>query len=271
MADDRKKDLADAYDKVVEANEAFNKEREEHAQKLKAAQAQQQEAEQKRQEASHQVTKDKRDRKSEESQHTFDEKLKQAKGTMKGYDTMLTSLMELAELNMAMSKSLNADMWAVLAGPLSDTVYEKGLMALKSPYYLARFAVDAAYELNKYPELLKIAPDMIRVTDSGELEFKSFTEFQKKGRDIPPEQLRMADIAMQSAVTYLVKKEGYEYRPDEGVYVKEDGTKLNQEALEHLVKSSDLNALMETTLKEKPPAPDLDSDPEAAPAPSVRH
>lgn len=272
--DDSKKDVMEAYKKAVKSNDTLTQKDKElkdiAAANLRDAKIQQNAAQAEALKAAKAVISKKRENKLDEAIQNFDRKHQGMKENLfKGYDTFMSAMGDIGALSLAMSEALNAQMWAVLAGPMMDM----GVSLAKLPFTKSVDAVVwAANELSKKidahglpPELLKISPlEMVSVSKSGELKFESFTdrdELVKEGSDIHPDLLRAADSANIAAVTYLVKNAGYEYNSGDNCYQKNDGTKLKQEDLGLIINNfSNLTKFLEKTVRNKPPEPEPENN-----------
>jgi hypothetical protein len=214
MAIDPKKDMADAYDKLVKSKRevdkatAENKKLEENKQ-LEAANAKNASAQAEKSQAASSVRKTKLDNvAANASEALWSEHKGLKKASMKAYESMASAMADISALSLLMSEAINAHVWAMLAGPYSNMAYDKlivpvvgGLVGLpvdvvkgtlRGVAGVAGLAAEKIGEgidnslgtdltgtksskVDLDPELMNLLPqNMIKVTDVGELQFEKF-------------------------------------------------------------------------------------------------
>ena len=271
-------DSGENYNKVVAAKRELIKEIEMRKQREEAQLLANQDAARKEKSASaHKITRKKRDDKSTEA---FDklwasgEEMK--KTSMKTYDTLAAALIEIFMHSLLISKALNAEMWAMLAGgDLSDEVYENIAGIVNMPVdWVQKHLTHAAQtiiaeraaakgELTLSPEILAIPlHDMIKLDSDGKLEFKQFANELNPASNPDPESkatdlsiLKKLDKAYQHAVPSALKIQGYERQADGTYEHAVDGPLTSEKLKEVLIKIADVEQLIEHVIKNEPPAP----------------
>jgi len=252
-----KQDLIDMYgtelknfDKEMKEKIKENERIKEHNDLIKANDAQEAARQAKATEA-HETKVDKRFRKSDEKSKLFADKIKGMKDTgLKTYETLASSLGEIAGLSLVFSKSIHADIWAYLTGPMMD----KAMSALSLAVAASQLRKEA--EEKEIPlDFLERPPlDMVDVVD-GALRFENFEDNQALiDQGIPQDFLHKADIANRAAVNFLIRDAGYGYNSAEGHFYKHDEAgnikKLEQEDLNDVLNSANLKVQVEKAMKD---------------------
>tara|TARA_R110002126_G_scaffold187410_1_gene336048 strand:+ start:46615 stop:47382 length:768 start_codon:yes stop_codon:yes gene_type:complete len=246
--------MAEEYDKLKKFADSAKKNKEHND--LVDANAAQKAARDAKREETLETTKQKRSSKSAK----YAEKFKAVygeykKSSLKAYDNFVAAMMEIAGLMQAWSKSINADTYALLGGPLKDLITSK----LRD---LAVGVVASAFRVAEHRELAAVLTkkpiDMVTVTPDGALVFKSFEhdpdvqqDIAASGKKVPPNFFKEADEANRAAMMFLVRNDGFVYDNTQDVFVK-NGQKLEQADLARLVASADFGALINDTMENHP-------------------
>jgi len=256
--------MADEYDKLKKFDDAVKENKERNA-LLDAEQAKENARQAKREEASA-TTKQERRNKSTKAGDDFIQKHKEFKqGSLKAYDNFVAAMMEIAGLVQAWGKSVNADIWTLLAGPLWD-------LATSTLPNAAAAAIASARRVSEYElaaVLTKNPLDMVAVSPSGNLDFKSFEDerdvldkIAESGKAVPPNFFEDANKANEAAIMFLVKKDGFVFDTDLGGFMK-GGQKLEQADLVRIVKSANFEEQIRDVMENHPdnPSPPAPSGP----------
>jgi len=247
--------MAALYDELKKFDDDDVKKNKEHNALLDAEQAKEAARQEKRKEASA-TTKQERSDKRTKAGDEFIQKHKEFKqGSLKAYDNFVAAMMEIAGLVQAWGKSINADTWALLAGPALDlmtsTIPEAAAAAIASARRVSEYELAAV--------LTKTPLEMVRVTAEGDLEFDLFkndTDVATKikqavaeGKKVPEYFLENADQANRAAMMLLVRSAGYEFDSVQGGFKHEDKGLLTQDNLASLVQSANFEALIGDALE----------------------
>lgn len=241
--DDSKKELLRTYGEDLKKYDAEMK-RIKEQNDLLAANVAQEEARNAKKQAAHEEKVDKRYSKSQKAQDKLSKHLENMKDSgLKGYESFATSMMDIAGLAQDFSKSLNADVWAYLAGPFKDGFVDS-LPSAASDF--AKQAKEQTIPLDYFD----IPPlELVKVTDDGKLNFTSFEDNPRLAdKNIPQDLLHKADIANRAAVNFLIRDAGYECDTSDGVYKKE-GRNLNPEDLENILSSANFKEQVDKAIK----------------------
>jgi|GEM_PF-2498229 len=247
--------MAAEYDKLEKFDDDVKKNKEHNA-LLDAEQAKEAARQEKRKEASA-TTKQERSDKRTKAGDEFIQKHKEFKqGSLKAYDNFVAAMMEIAGLVQAWGKSINADTWALLAGPLWDlmtsTIPEAAAAAIASARRVSEYELAAV--------LTKKPLDMVTVSSTGDLKFKSFAndpgikQARADGKKVPEDFCKHADKANEAAIIFLVQDDGYDYSPAQGGWMK-GAEQLTQVDLERIVNSADFEAQITHVMENHSPAP----------------
>ncbi|MDF1826957.1 MAG: hypothetical protein P1U39_01620 [Legionellaceae bacterium] len=268
MSKDLKQDLVDMYgtelkkfDKEMKEKIEENKRIKEHNGLIRANKAQEG-ARQAKATEDLASKKDKRFRKSDEKSKLFDDKIKNIKDSgLKTYETLASSLGEIAGLSLAFSKSIRADIWAYLAGPLMDKTLDKLAFGVA---FVANELIKEAEEKHIPLDFLeRSSSDMVKVV-GGALKFEKFEDDEQLiNQGIPQDFLHKADIANRATVNFLIRDAGYKYDSMEGVYKKDDVC-LDQKNLDNILNSANLKEQVEKAIK------DMGLEDEATPESGMR-
>lgn len=246
--------MAAEYDKLKKFDDEVKKNKEHNA-LLDANAAKEAARDAKRDEASA-TTKQERSEKRTKASDEFIQKHKEFKqGSLKAYDNFVAAMMEIAGLVQAWGKSINADTWALLAGPAWDlatsTLPEAAAAAIASARRVSEYELAAV--------LTKKPIDMVNVSPTGDLNFESFANDAKiiqakaEGK-VPPNFVEHADKANEAAIMFLVKNDGYVFDSVQGGYMK--GTQqLTPVDLKRIVNSADFEAQITHVMENHPSAP----------------